>query len=480
MNSHSNRVVNGSVNGSASRRLIQTSKSISSQLQLLLDIAIVEGLLFLFVWLKGINDFSLYYYPALIAPALMWLVYSNSGVYQRLSGKIGRAFKLLWAWSKVMGILVALAFISKYSEDFSRQVIALWFVAGAIAQMAAHIITSHFIRFYFAKRKQTIASIIVGNSELGGYLAKSINSNPWTAHKIVGVVCEATSRNETWHIDGLPRIGDMDELHDMVEKYQIRRVYFALPMKTAHQIRELQVELIDLNVDIIWAPDFFGLHMVSPSVKEVAGVPLFYLSESPMVEGAMVSKWLFDKAVAFAALILLAPLMISAAIAVKLSSTGPIFFRQQRHGLDGKIINVMKFRSMVVHKEEDGVVTQAQKGDRRVTRVGAFIRKTSIDELPQLFNVLKGDMSLVGPRPHAVAHNHYYSDKVYAYMARHRILPGITGLAQVSGCRGETDTLDKMEKRVEYDLTYINSWSIWMDIKIIIKTVVTLFSKNAY
>ena len=242
----------------------------------------------------------------------------------------------------------------------------------------------------------------------------------------------------------------------------------------------MQLNLLDLNVDIIWAPDIFGLHMISPSVKEVAGVPLYYLSESPMVEGARFSKLMLDKALTLVAVLLFMPIMIAAAIAVKVSSPGPLFFKQERHGLDGKIFQVLKFRSMRVHDEKDGQVTQASSTDSRITAVGQFLRKSSIDELPQLLNVLKGDMSLVGPRPHAKSHNEYYSGKIDAYMSRHRILPGMTGLAQVNGFRGETDTLEKMEKRVEYDLAYINNWSIWMDVRIMIKTAYTLFSKNAY
>lgn len=294
------------------------------------------------------------------------------------------------------------------------------------------------------------------------------------------MISDAPADHETWHANGLPRIGDLAELRELVKKYEVRRVYFALPMQTSHHVRDMQLQLLDLNVDIVWAPDIFGLHMISPSVKEVAGVPLYYLSESPMVEGARLSKLLLDKILSVLALLVLSPLMIGAAVAVKLSSPGPIFFRQPRHGLDGEIIQVLKFRSMTVHEEEEGQVTQAHKGDSRITKVGAFMRKTSIDELPQLLNVLKGEMSLVGPRPHAVAHNEYYADKVESYMSRHRILPGMTGLAQVNGYRGETDTLEKMEKRVEYDLAYINNWSIWLDIRVMIKTVVTLLSKNAY
>ena len=177
-------------------------------------------------------------------------------------------------------------------------------------------------------------------------------------------------------------------------------------------------------------------------------------------------------------ILLLSPLMLSVALAVKLSSPGPVFFRQKRHGWNGNIIEVLKFRSMREHHDQK--VKQATKDDPRVTAVGRFLRRSSIDELPQLFNVIKGEMSLVGPRPHAIAHNDYYSDKIMAYMARHRIKPGITGLAQISGYRGETETIDKMQKRVELDLDYINHWSLWLDVKILIKTPLTLVSKDIY
>jgi len=461
------------------KRMVRSVVTVSFMLQLLLDVVVVEVLLLLFMYLKGISDLGLYLYPLLVTPVLMWLVYSNTGVYRRFLGPFDRALNLLWAWTKVGGILIALAFITKDTEDFSREVIALWFVSAAVLQIFVHIVSNYFIYIYFVRFSEKIPSVLVGNSEMGGYLAKQINNNPWLRSKIVGVIADL-SEDEFIYAEGLPCLGGMDELRAMAEKYQIKRIYFALPMNTSHQIRSLQLSLLDLNLDIIWAPDIFGLHMISPSVKEIAGIPLYYLSESPMVEGAKLNKMLLDKLLAISALLLLSPVMLAAAVAVKFSSSGPVLFRQERHGMDGKIINVLKFRSMKVHREQEGKTTQATKNDARVTRVGSFLRKSSLDELPQLFNVLKGDMSLVGPRPHARAHNDYYASKIESYMSRHRILPGMTGLAQVNGCRGETDTLEKMEKRVEYDLAYINNWSIWMDIRILAKTVYTLFSKNAY
>jgi len=443
-----------------SRRMLSTGDSVSSRLQLLLDIATAELLLFGFVWLKGITDAAIYYDLGLITAVLMWLVYSNAGVYRRFSGHINRAMNIFWAWSKVFAVLIAWAFMAKVTEQYSRQVIISWYVAGGMVQFVTHMTTNYLLRTWLAGRREIVPSLMVGNSSLGKYLADHINANPWVAHKIVGVLCDEQKDEDGWLMGtSLPRLGSIADMRALVETYKVRRVYFALPMKTAHQIREMELELLDLNVDIVWAPDIFGLHMTSPSVKEVAGVPLYYLSESPLVEGARISKMLMDKVLACVALLLLSPVMIGSAVAIKLSSPGPILFRQPRHGLDGEIIQVLKFRSMKLHEEYGGQVTQARKDDHRITKVGAFMRKTSIDELPQILNVLKGDMSLVGPRPHAVAHNEYYAGKVNAYMSRHRILPGMTGLAQVNGYRGETDTLEKMEKRVEYDLAYINGAS---------------------
>ena len=248
----------------------------------------------------------------------------------------------------------------------------------------------------------------------------------------------------------------------------------------AAKIEAMYVDLLDANVDVVWVPDLNSLTLLNHSVKVVDGLPAIYLNESPLTSRptAALSKSLMEKSVALLAIILLSPVLLLISLAVKLSSPGPVFFKQDRHGWNGKVIQVWKFRSMRVHDDRD--VKQASRNDSRITAVGRFIRRTSLDELPQLFNVLQGHMALVGPRPHAVAHNNYYSGKILAYMARHRIKPGITGLAQISGCRGETDTLDKMEKRVEIDLKYINNWSLWLDVKILVKTPFTLLSKDIY
>jgi Undecaprenyl-phosphate glucose phosphotransferase len=224
-----------------------------------------------------------------------------------------------------------------------------------------------------------------------------------------------------------------------------------------------------------------GLRLLNSSLSEVAGFPVMSLTATRMDGVNELIKDAVDKVLALAILVLVSPLMIAIAIGVKSSSPGPIFFRQRRLGAHGEEINVLKFRTMIVHAEESGRVSQATRGDPRVTAFGAFLRRTSLDELPQFFNVISGEMSIVGPRPHAIEHNEHYKELVKRYMLRHKVKPGITGWAQVNGYRGETDTLEKMAKRVEYDLHYIENWSLWLDLKIIGLTVVRGFSdRNAY
>jgi putative colanic acid biosynthesis UDP-glucose lipid carrier transferase len=275
-------------------------------------------------------------------------------------------------------------------------------------------------------------------------------------------------------------LGALPELNDLVTRCRIRRVYIAMPLSKAAQIEAIYLALLDLNVDVVWIPDFSSMMLLNQSISQIEQFPAIYLNETPLSShpAAALGKELFDRGLALVSLIVLFPVMLAVAIAVKVSSPGPVFFRQPRHGCNGLVILVWKFRSMRMH--DDAAVRQATQNDTRITRVGAFIRRTSIDELPQLINVLRGEMALVGPRPHAVAHNHYYGDKIIAYMARHRIKPGMTGLAQISGLRGETETLEKMQKRIEKDLDYINHWSLWLDIKILFKTPFTLFSRNIY
>jgi putative colanic acid biosynthesis UDP-glucose lipid carrier transferase len=247
-------------------------------------------------------------------------------------------------------------------------------------------------------------------------------------------------------------------------------------------MREVLSELRHSTSFIRFVPNIFQLKLLfGQNLPSVAGVPVLDINTSPMSGFNVVLKRIEDFVLALFIILLVSPIMLLITIAIRLESKGPAIFKQERHGWDGCVIKVYKFRSMHMHREADGQMTQATKGDARITKVGQFLRRTSLDELPQFFNVLQGRMSVVGPRPHAVVMNEYYKDKVAYYFQRHKVKPGITGLAQVNGLRGETDTLDKMERRIELDLDYIQRWSVWLDLKIVFLTIFRGFvGKNAY
>jgi putative colanic acid biosynthesis UDP-glucose lipid carrier transferase len=402
--------------------------------------------------------------------------YTFSGVYRKRDNYLTGLGRLFMGWSMTMVALACIAFACKADEVFSREVTLSWAVYGFLGQALLYAPLHAFSKFYQRSREREHKTLIVGTGELALGLANKLNQ--MENLPLVGLVSNGTlpSLDST-----APRVvGAQEDLLELIKAHDIRRLYITLPLSEAAQIEAMYVDLLGANVDVVWVPDLNSLTLLNHSVKVVDGLPAIYLNESPLTSRptAALSKSLLEKSVALLAIVMLSPVLLAIALAVKLTSHGPVLFKQDRHGWNGKVIQVWKFRSMRVH--DDHEVKQASRNDSRITAVGRFIRRTSLDELPQLFNVLQGHMALVGPRPHAVAHNNFYSGKILAYMARHRIKPGITGLAQISGCRGETDTLDKMQKRVEIDLQYINNWSLWLDLKILVKTPFTLLSKDIY
>jgi putative colanic acid biosynthesis UDP-glucose lipid carrier transferase len=275
-------------------------------------------------------------------------------------------------------------------------------------------------------------------------------------------------------------VGNLDELVEQARQGKVCTIYITFPMRAEQRIRGVLARLSDTTASVYVVPDFFVFELLHSRWTNIGGLPAVSVFENPFYGVDGVVKRLADVALASAFLAVAAVPMAGIALAIKLTSPGPVFFRQRRYGLDGREIKVWKFRTMRVC-EDAAVVTQATKNDPRVTRIGALLRRTSLDELPQLFNVLDGSMSLVGPRPHASAHNEAYRKMIHGYMLRHKVKPGITGLAQVNGWRGETDTLYKMQRRVEFDHQYIREWSPWLDLKILFKTVLTVLrQKNAY
>jgi len=267
----------------------------------------------------------------------------------------------------------------------------------------------------------------------------------------------------------------------MTNERELDEVWIALPLWAEKRVKEVLNDLRHSTVTIRYVPDIFGFRLMHHSITDIVGMAVIDLSGSPMWGINRLVKYVEDRFLALFFLVVSSPLMFFIALGIKLTSKGPIIFKQVRHGYDGRPINIYKFRTMILHKEKDNCVTQASRKDPRVTKIGAFLRSTSLDELPQFFNVLQGRMSIVGPRPHAIAHGELYKDKIDDYMKRHKVKPGITGWAQINGWRGETDTLEKMEKRVEYDLYYIENWSLWFDLKIIFMTLFKVFlHENAY
>lgn len=403
-------------------------------------------------------------------------IYSVMQVYHKRHGLVVGLGRLLAGWLILLAVLAAIAFITQTSAIYSRQVIMVWAVLGFVVQAAMFLPLHYFARLHSRMVCNERRAVIIGTCPTAHELAKKL-SRPNRA-LVMGFIAAADNSGPAPSI--LPLLGHVDAIREIITRLDVRRVYIVLPMTHATTIEALYIDLLDMNVDVVWIPDFGSMVLLNHSISEIERMPAIYLNESLISShpASLFCKDLFERSLAAVAIIVLSPMLLIVAIAVKLTSAGPVLFKQNRHGCNGEVIKVWKFRSMRLH--DDREVHQATRDDDRVTPFGRFLRRSSIDELPQLFNVLFGQMALVGPRPHAVTHNLYYTGKVRAYMARHRLKPGITGLAQITGHRGETETVEKMQLRVAQDLNYINQWSLWLDIKILIKTPFTLFSKNIY
>lgn len=464
------------------RRLLRKHESLLLVCQVLGNSAVVALALVICTLFKMQDMSSLYRLLLVIAVFTVLVVYPLSGVYKQTDKFYTMAFRISIAWAATVGVLIVLAFLTKTSELYSREIIITWFLSVGLLQVPLLRLNYFAVSMYRKNHTKPINTLIIGLGRTARSFSQKIHNNYWIPDKVIGMVNgydsdipETISKQLTF-----PLLGEMQNIENIIKQHQIKRIYISLPLKYAARVEALNDQLLDCHVDVIWVLDITDWKLMNHSIREVAGMPLLSLNESPITASRVMIriKHVLDKIIAATMLFVLAPLLIAIALAVKLTSPGPVIFKQKRHGYDGVEIFIWKFRSMRMHDDTD--VKQATKGDDRITKVGAFIRRTSIDELPQLFNVLQGSMSLVGPRPHAVAHNDFYSEKISTYMARHRIKPGITGLAQISGCRGETETIEKMQKRVEFDMQYINHWSLWEDFKILVKTPLSLVSKDVF
>lgn len=446
----------------------------------------LSGLIAYFLRFDPFVDLSLVpqnYYSFLIASSVLSLViFPLFGLYhswrgQSLFHQIRMVF-LAWGTVIVTGIIVL--FLLKYSEVFSRVWLAYWFVIGVVLILLIRLVAYWSLRLMRSKGFNYRSVVIIGAGDLGKEVLHRVSLSAWTGFKVVAIFDddqELTGGN----IFGVTVRTDINDITEYISSNNIDEVWFALPLNAEERMHELVNELSSTSVNVRLIPDIFGLSILNHGFTEIAGMPVVDLCTSPMTGFNRIVKSIEDKVLAFIILILISPLLFVIAVSIKMTSKGPVFFKQMRHGWDGKVIKVYKFRSMNVHQEFNGAVTQAMKLDPRITKLGAFLRRTSLDELPQFYNVLQGRMSIVGPRPHAVAHNEHYKEVVDQYMLRHKVKPGITGWAQINGWRGETDTVEKMQKRVDFDLFYIENWSLWFDLKIIFLTIFKGFiDKNAY
>ena len=448
--------------------------------QRVLDPLIIMGTLYLS---------SMAYHEPFTGYALVLMIlafFISSAVYQYVdpyrTWRSGRMFAyardIVVGWGITVMVLLLIGSISGLSYHFDVDVVLTWFLMTPLVLLVSHLAMRR-ASLGPDRNSEVRSVVIVGVNEVGLKFANVCRRHPNLFMQVVGFFDDRVADRFPDHMRD-PVLGRMTDIAGYVREHNIKMIFISQPISAQPRIRKLLDELQDTTASVYFLPDIYVFDLMQARFDNVGGMPVIAICESPFTGVNSMVKRASDIVLALVIQVMLLPLMLLIAAAVKLSSPGPVIFRQRRYGLYGEEIIVYKFRSMTV--TDDGpVVVQAKQNDARVTRVGAFLRRSSLDELPQFINVLQGRMSIVGPRPHAVAHNEQYRKLIKGYMLRHKVKPGITGWAQVNGLRGETDTLDKMEARVHYDLDYLRKWSLWLDVWIILKTVqVVLKRENAH
>lgn len=427
------------------------------------------------------------YLAALVTVAITTVAaYEFTGLYTQraFSSHIRQLPRLAIGWTAAIAVFGAMLFFLKAGAEFSRVWLAAWFVAGGslilVERMAVAALTHKWAREGRLYRR----AAIYGAGELTDALIGELEADTGCDIRITGIFDDREDGRARPNIAGYARLGGLDQLIRLCRSSRIDLIIVALPISGEARLTDITTQLAVLPADIKLPARATSVRFSPKTYSHVGSVAMIDLYEKPITDWGTVTKWLFDKIAGLTAVILLAPVMAAVAVAIKLESKGPVLFRQKRYGFNNELIEVLKFRSMYVDKCDANAAQLVTKHDPRVTKVGRFIRKTSLDELPQLFNVLNGTLSLVGPRPHALrakAGNELYDVAVSGYFARHKVKPGITGWAQINGWRGETDTREKIENRVACDLYYIENWSVLFDFYIVLKTPMALMkSENAY
>ncbi len=419
---------------------------------------------------------------SLVACMFLFLIGELFGMYKPGRGRsadheVGLATA---AWTVTYFCLLAIGLLTRTSDAFSRTSIIAWYFLGGLFVLCTHMCVRSILESLGRRGYGLRRTAIVGSNRLGQEIARNATVSTDSGLKIVGFFDDRGQGRRADQSENMPPfVGDCDKLLEMIGLGEIDTVLITLPMRAEKRIQSVLDRLANTTASAYIVPDFFVFELLHSRWTHVGGLPVVSVFESPMygVDGWL--KRALDLSISLVGIVLISPILLVCCLLVRASSSGPVFFRQKRYGLDGKEILVWKFRSMYTC-DNGPIVKQATKNDPRITPVGAILRKTSMDELPQLFNVVLGSMSLVGPRPHANAHNEHFRKLIRGYMMRHKVKPGITGLAQVEGSRGETDTVEKMEARISLDHRYIRDWSVWMDLKILFKTIFVVLKRDAY
>lgn len=409
---------------------------------------------------------------------LVFLLFPQFDLYASWRGRsmLSMFGRLAATLALVLLIGVFFSFLIHHVGALSRSWLLYWYVISVIFLIIYRILVYSTLRYLRKNGLNNKRVVIVGYGHIGQEMHKRALQQDWYGYEVKGILTCAGDK-DSLKDPAIAKLHKLEDIHDFLTVNGIHEIWITLPMSASDQLHDLQYMLRNALVDIRWMPDIFSVQMLSGKMIDFLGMPAVDLNRPTSSGLGGIGKDLFDKLFALVVLVLLLPLFTVIAIGIKCTSPGPVFYRQPRLGLNGKKFNIYKFRSMQLHREH-GKVTQATKNDPRITPIGRFLRRTSLDELPQFINVVMGDMSVVGPRPHALQHNEIYKDILGLYMLRHRVKPGITGWAQINGYRGETDTIDKMEKRVQSDLYYIHNWSFWLDLRIIVWTALKGWTGN--
>ena len=496
------RKIDGPAPGHPAQGLNEVARQVASQYRRdTMSPIMVSGVLrlveFALLFLSGVAVYCLYVgfftylawqYPLAIAAAsfLAVVLLDVTDCYQisALMRPLANFGRILLVWAGTFALMALTAFLLKMSEDYSRLLFGIWFIVGFVLIFGLRLVMSKLIRRWARDGRMERRAVIVGGGKAAELLIRSVEQQPYNDIRICGIFDDRDDRRSPPLVAGYPKLGTISELIEFARIARIDMLIVSLPITAELRVLQLLKKLWVLPVDIRLSAHSNALQFRPRAYSYIGSVPMLDIFDKPINGWDSVAKRAFDIVFSIFGIVVFSPIMLATAIAIKLDSKGPVLFRQKRHGFNNEVIEVYKFRSMYADQSDPTARKTVTRNDPRVTRVGRFIRKTSIDELPQFFNSLLGSLSLIGPRPHAVAaqsHNLLYNEVVDGYFARHKVKPGVTGWAQINGWRGEMDTDEKIRMRTEYDLYYIENWSLLFDLKILFMTPVKLLdTENAY